>query len=99
VLAGAAEDVQTAMKLLKSETANLGAPNVKREEAISGKTVPILYFGPTKMNNSSWFDEVQRKMGGTATLFVRSGSEFVRDASPSVADLSALNQRATSSRH
>ena len=81
VLAGSAEDVQTAMNLLKSETAKLGAPSVKGEEAVAGKTVPALYFGTTKMNNNfTVVDDVQKKLGGTATLFVKSGSEFVRVA-------------------
>ena len=31
-------------------------------------------------NNFTLVDEVQQKMGGTATLFVKSGDEFVRIA-------------------
>src|SRR5689334_23477116 len=81
VLAGPAEDVQTAIKLLKSKTAALGAPGVKGEEAVAGKSVPALYFGETKINNNfALVDEVQKEMGGTATLFVKSGDEFVRVA-------------------
>jgi hypothetical protein len=78
-LAGPAEDVKAAMQLLKSEAAKLGAPSVKGEEAVAGKTVPALYFGKTKMNNNfALVDEVQKKMGGTATIFVKNGDEFVR---------------------
>ena len=81
VLAGPAEDVKAAMQLLKSEAAKLGAPSVKGEEAVAGKTVPALYFGKTKMNNNfALVDEVQKKMGGTATIFVKNGDEFVRVA-------------------
>src|SRR5882757_8992368 len=81
VSAGPAEDVQAAMQLLKSKAATLGAPNVKGEEAIAGKTVPALHFGATKMNNNFVLvDEVQKEVGGTATIFVKSGDEFVRVA-------------------
>ena len=81
VLAEPAEDVKAAMQLLKSKTAKLGAPSVKGKDTVASKTVPVLYFGTTKMNNSfELVDEVQKKMGGTATLFVKSGDEFVRVA-------------------
>jgi hypothetical protein len=73
--------VQTAIKLLKSKAAALGAPSVKGEEAVAGKSVPALYFGETRINNNfALVDEVQKEMGGTATLFVKSGDEFVRVA-------------------
>ena len=72
VFAGPAEDVQTAIKLLKSKAAALGAPSVKGEEAVAGKSVPALYFGETRINNNfALVDEVQKEMGGTATLFVK----------------------------
>src|SRR5258705_4746149 len=81
VSAGPAEDVQAAMQLLKSKAATLGAPNVKGEEAVAGKTVPALHFGATKMNNNfALVDEVQKEKGGTATFFVKSGDEYVRVA-------------------
>jgi hypothetical protein len=80
-LAAATEDVKGAMELLKSETAKLGAPSVTGEDEVAGKTVPVLYFGETKMNNNfTLVDAVQNKMGGTATLFVKNGSDFVRVA-------------------
>jgi hypothetical protein len=81
VFAGPAEDVQAAMQLLKSKAATLGVSNVAGEEAVAGKTVPVLYFGSTKMNNNfALVDEVQKQMGGTATLFAKNGDEFVRVA-------------------
>src|SRR4051795_3533490 len=76
-----AEDVRAAMQLVKSKAASLGAPVLKGEEAVAGKTVPALYFGETKMNNNFVLvDEVQKEKGGTATLFVKSGDDFVRVA-------------------
>ena len=48
---------------------------------MAGKRVPSLYFGTTKMNNNFVVvDEVKKEMGGSATLFVRSGDDFVRVA-------------------
>ncbi|WP_456684724.1 Cache 3/Cache 2 fusion domain-containing protein [Bradyrhizobium sp. P5_C11_2] len=77
----AAEDVQTAMQRLKAKTAEFAAPSVKGVDAVAGKTVPALYFGQTKMNNNfTVVDAVQKDVGGTATLFVKSGGEFVRIA-------------------
>ena len=81
VFAGPAEDVQAAMLLLKSKAATLGAPTVNGEEAVAGKALPALHFGATKMNNNFMLvDEVQKEAGGTATIFVKSGDEFIRVA-------------------
>jgi Cache 3/Cache 2 fusion domain len=82
VFAGPAENVQAVMHLLKSKAATLGTPSVYGgEEAVGGKIVPALHFGATKMNNNfALVDEVQKEAGGTATIFVRSGDEFVRVA-------------------
>jgi hypothetical protein len=81
LFAGPAEDVQAAMQVLKSKAAALGAPSIKGEEAVAGKTVPAIYFGHSKMNNNfDLVDEVQKEKGGTATIFVKSGNDFVRVA-------------------
>jgi Cache 3/Cache 2 fusion domain len=81
VLAGPPEEVQAAMQLLKSKAAKLGAPNINGEDAVAGKALPALHFGSTKMNNNFVLvDEVQKEVSGTATIFVKSGDEFVRVA-------------------
>jgi Cache 3/Cache 2 fusion domain len=81
VLAGPAEDVQSAMSLLKSKAAALGTPTIKGEDTAAGKTVPALYFGKTKLNNNfALVDEIQHEKGGTATIFAKNGDEFVRVA-------------------
>jgi hypothetical protein len=75
------EDVRASMQLLKSDAAKLGAPSVRGEDTVAGKKVPVLYFGKTKINNNfKLVDEIQKRMGGTATLFVKNGDEFVRVA-------------------
>jgi len=73
--------VAKAMAMLKSETDKLGASKVDGTDAVAGKTVPALYFGTTKMNNYfTVVDSVVKAVGGTATLFVKSGDEYVRVA-------------------
>jgi len=69
------------MQLLEAKAAKLGTPLLKGDEAVAGKMVPALYFGDAKMNNSfELVDEIQVEKGGTATIFVKSGDEFVRVA-------------------
>jgi len=73
--------VEKAMTLLKSEAEKLGAPKVDGTDVVAGKTVPALFFGTTKMNNNfTLVDNVVKAVGGTATLFVKNGDEYVRVA-------------------
>jgi hypothetical protein len=75
------ENVKQAMASLKTKTSKLGAPSIKGDDMVAGKSVPALYFGAAKMNNNfAVVDEVKKEMGGTATLFVKSGEDFVRVA-------------------
>jgi Cache 3/Cache 2 fusion domain len=71
--------VAKAMADLKAATAKLGAPKVDGKEAVSGKDASALYFGTTKINNNfAVVDEVVKANGGTATLFAKTGDEYVR---------------------
>jgi Cache 3/Cache 2 fusion domain len=75
------DKVKTAMGLLMTKTAKLGEPKLEGTDAVGGKSVPGLYFGSTKMNNHfDVVDEVVKEAGGTATLFVKAGDEYVRVA-------------------
>src|SRR5262245_12168172 len=67
---GAAGDVKTAMSALESATAKLGAPKVQGSD---------LYFGDTKVS-PDLVDAVVKASGGVATLFIKSGDQFVRVA-------------------
>jgi hypothetical protein len=79
VSSGPSEEVKAAMQLLKSKAAAMGAPNIKGEDAVAGKKVPAIFFGTTEMNNNfALVDEIQKEKGGTATIFVKSGDDFVR---------------------
>ncbi|WP_247302119.1 MULTISPECIES: Cache 3/Cache 2 fusion domain-containing protein [unclassified Bradyrhizobium] len=78
---GQAEDakVKTAMELLESMANKLGPPRIEGTDAVAGKEVPAIYFGSTKMNNNfDLVDEVVKQAQGTATIFVKSGEEYVR---------------------
>jgi hypothetical protein len=76
-----AQKVKSSMALLQSEAAKFGVPKVEGTERIGGQEVPALYFGGTKMNNTfELVDDGVAKMGGTATVFVKHGEDFVRVA-------------------
>ena len=71
--------VQKSMAALKAATAKLGAPKLDGMEAVSGKDAAALYFGKTKINNNvDVVDAVVKENGGTATLFAKTGDEYVR---------------------
>jgi hypothetical protein len=75
------DNVKTSLAALKAKTAKLGAPKIEGKDPIAGRDAPALYFGTTKMNNFfEVVDEVVKENGGTATLFVKSGDEYVRVA-------------------
>jgi hypothetical protein len=73
------DKVHKSMDLLKAEAAKLGAAKIDGTDTVAGKTVPAIYFGSTKIdNNFDLVDDVVKQMGGTATIFVKSGSDYVR---------------------
>jgi hypothetical protein len=80
---GQAQDprVKTAMELLESMAIELGPPKIEGTEAVADKEVPAIYFGSTKMNNNfELVDEVVKQAQCTATIFVKSGDNYVRVA-------------------
>src|SRR6516165_7372749 len=73
--------VKTAMELLESMANKLGSPKIEGTDVVAGKQVPAIYFGSTKMNNNfDLVDDVVKQAQGTATIFVKSGDEYVRVA-------------------
>lgn len=73
------EVVDKAIAALIVKTDKLGAPHLEGTQPVAGKRVPGLYFGQTLVNNSfDVVDQVVREHGGTATLFVKAGDEYVR---------------------
>jgi hypothetical protein len=75
------EKVKAAMALLKSTAEKLGPAKIEGTDTVADKTVPAIFFGTTKMNNNfTLVDEVVKEVGGTATIFVKSGADYVRVA-------------------
>ena len=64
------DKVKASMAALKAETAKLGAPKVEGSD---------LYFGKTKASNEL-VDAVVKKHGGSASLFVKNGDQYMRVA-------------------
>ncbi|MBI5321623.1 Cache 3/Cache 2 fusion domain-containing protein [Bradyrhizobium sp.] len=70
VLASDGAKVKVAMQSLKDDTAKLGLAKLDGE---------ALYFGGSKVNEDySVVDGVKAKHGGTATLFVKKGNNYMR---------------------
>lgn len=75
------QKVHAAMALLKSKAEKLGPAKIEGTDTVDGKTVPAVLFGNTKMNNNfTLVDEVAKEAGGTATIFVKSGADYLRVA-------------------
>jgi hypothetical protein len=73
--------VATSMASLKAMSAKMGAPKLEGKETVGGKEAPALYFGTRKINNDyEVVDAISKEdgKGMTATLFVKSGDEYVR---------------------
>ena len=76
-----ADKVKTSMAALIAKTGALGIPKIDDADPVGGKDAPALFFGGAKMNNSfDVVDAVAKEQGGVATLFVKSGDDFVRVA-------------------
>ncbi len=71
--------VAKSMADLKAATAKSGAPKLEGMDPVSGKNASALFFGTTKINNNfEIVDAVVKANGGTATLFAKTGDEYVR---------------------
>lgn len=73
------ELVLAGLRVLKDDALQLGPPSLGPPIQLDGQTVPDLRFGTTSVTGRlELVDRVVRRMGGTATLFVSSGEDFVR---------------------
>lgn len=71
--------VQNSLSLLTERGSRLGTPRIDGRESVGGTDAPALFLGDELINNNfDLVDGVTRVMGGTATLFVRDGGEFIR---------------------
>ena len=77
--AAQAYDPKATIADLDARLAKIGAPKIEGTEDVAGKTVPAIYFGARKINNNyDVVDAVRKAHQATATIFVKSGDEFVR---------------------
>lgn len=71
--------VHSSMAVLKTMGLQLGTPALGSEVSVMGRQVPELLLGSqSQANQYQLVDSLTEKMGGTATLFVKSGDDFVR---------------------
>lgn len=71
--------VQNSLNLMIERGNQLGDARVQGTETVAGQPRPALYLGDTLINNNfDLVDGITDVMGGTATLFVRDGQDFVR---------------------
>ena len=75
------QKVKAAMALLKSKSEKLGPAKTEGTDTVDGEAVPAVFFGATKMNNNfTLVDQIVKEVGGTASIFVKSGADYVRVA-------------------
>ncbi len=80
-LLGAAHayDPKATIADLDAKLAKIGAPKIEGTGTVGDQTVPVLQFGERKINNNyDVVDTIRKEHSATATVFVKSGDEFVR---------------------
>ncbi len=71
--------VESSMRLIQSEALARGAPAAGGPVRVGDRSVPDLRFGGESVAlQSAIVDQATALMGGTATLFTRTGDDFVR---------------------
>ena len=81
LLVGAAHagDPKATIGTLNDRLAKLGAAKLDGTEKAGDKSVPGIFFGARKLNNNyDLVDDIKKQTGATATIFVKSGDDFVR---------------------
>jgi hypothetical protein len=64
---------------LDARLAKIGAPRLEGTDKVGDKEVPAIFFGQRKINNNfDVVDAIRKERQATATVFVKSGDEFVR---------------------
>jgi len=77
--AAQAYDPKATIADLDSRLSKIGAPKIDGTDKVADKDVPALYYGERRINNNfDVVDSIRKAHGATATVFVKSGDEFVR---------------------
>ncbi len=70
---------QSGMNVLQAEGRKLGPASLEGNATVANRLVPDLHFGSNSQTlDFSLVDNVRKLVGGTATLFVKSGGDYVR---------------------
>jgi len=86
------QQTRSSMALLAERSAALGNASIGPDVAVAGKQIPDLLFGAKgQANNYDLVDGIVKVAGGTATIFVKSGDDYVRISTNVKKD----NERAT----
>ena len=67
-----------ALRVLRDQTLQHGPAHIQGRTMLGTNDVPVLWFGNTPIGHFEIVDHVVALMGGTATLFVRAGDDFIR---------------------
>ena len=74
-----AGDPKATIADLDARLAKIGAPKVDGTFKAGDKEVPAIFFGTRRINgNYDVVDDIKKQSGATATIFVKSGDEFIR---------------------
>ncbi len=74
-----AADPKATQDAFDARLRQIGEPRLEGTDKAGDATVPAIYFGPRKINNNfDVVDEIKKKYGATATVFVKNGDEFTR---------------------
>jgi hypothetical protein len=77
--AAQAYDSKATIADLDARLAKIGMVKIEGTDTVGGKTVPAIYFGDRKINNNyDVVDAIRKAHQATATVFVKSGDDFVR---------------------
>lgn len=70
---------EISLNALMKKVQRYGLPEIRGEETKDGKIIPLLYFGQKKINNTyDIVDNIKKGYWGSATIFVKKDSEFIR---------------------
>ncbi|MEK8086250.1 Cache 3/Cache 2 fusion domain-containing protein [Aquabacterium sp. A3] len=74
-----ANDPKATIAELDARLNKLGAARLDGVTKVGDREAPVIFFGKRKINgNYDVVDEIKKKSGATATVFVKDGDEFVR---------------------
>lgn len=74
-----ANDPKATIEMLDERLNKIGPPKLEGTAQAGDKTVAAIFFGPRRINNNyDVVDEIKKKTGATATVFVKDGDDFIR---------------------